>query len=42
LTVEGPFTGARVYGTSKDMGESQRFRLQEVGEIENVMRIGSG
>lgn len=28
LTVEGPFTGARVYGTSKNMGQNQRFRLK--------------
>ena len=27
LTVDGPHNGAKVYGTSKNMGENQRFRL---------------
>jgi hypothetical protein len=27
LTVDGPQNGARVYGTSKNMGENQRFRI---------------
>lgn len=29
LTVEGPQNGVRVYGTTKNMGENQRFRLTE-------------
>ncbi len=28
LTVDGPQNGARVYGTSKNMGENQRFRIE--------------
>lgn len=31
LTVDGPQNGARVYGTSKKIGERQRFRAEEVG-----------
>ena len=30
LTVEGPMNGAKIYATKKDMGENQRFRLNEI------------
>lgn len=30
LTVDGPHNGAKIYGTSKNLGENQRFRLEEV------------